>query len=116
MACLVALSVADGRLIAPVVARAGSTNRAAAGPPAPPPGLAYAWGTSQAGELGAGPLPNSTTPVAVKLPSGITPTAAAAGYLHGLALDTRGNAWAWGDNTYGELGTGKFTSSNVPLA
>ncbi|MFT3841926.1 MAG: Ig-like domain-containing protein [Myxococcaceae bacterium] len=40
----------------------------------------------------------------------------AAGYDHVLALDDQSNLWAWGSNTYGQLGSsGPGTSSNVPV-
>jgi len=36
------------------------------------------------------------------------------GGTFGVAVDTRGIAWAWGDNSAGELGTGD-TDSRAPL-
>ena len=36
------------------------------------------------------------------------------GYGHYLALDISGGLWAWGDNTYGQLGDGTTTSGSVP--
>ena len=38
-----------------------------------------------------------------------------AGTRHSLALDNNGNVWAWGDNTYGELGNGTTNNSSTPL-
>ncbi|MCM1295859.1 MAG: hypothetical protein NC311_09985, partial [Muribaculaceae bacterium] len=39
----------------------------------------------------------------------------AVGDGHVLALDSFGQVWAWGDNTYGQLGNGTTTGSNVPV-
>jgi alpha-tubulin suppressor-like RCC1 family protein len=40
----------------------------------------------------------------------------AAGASHTVALKSDGTVWAWGDNTYGQLGTGgTYTSSNIPV-
>ena len=32
-----------------------------------------------------------------------------AGYTHSLALDVNQNVWAWGDNSYGQLGNNKIS-------
>jgi alpha-tubulin suppressor-like RCC1 family protein len=42
-------------------------------------------------------------------------TAVAAGADHSLAVRADGSVWAWGDNTYGELGTNSTTSSTSPV-
>ncbi|MGZ4033504.1 MAG: RCC1 domain-containing protein, partial [Bacteroidia bacterium] len=41
--------------------------------------------------------------------------AIAGGWEHSLALKNDGTVWAWGDNTYGQLGNGTYTNSNVPV-
>ena len=40
----------------------------------------------------------------------------AAGGLHSVALQTDGSVIAWGDNSFGQLGNGSFTSSAAPVA
>lgn len=66
-----------------------------------------AWGTNNDGELGIGTrTPLSDTPVQVKLPSGVTVTAARAGCQDSVALTSKGTALAWGDDTFGTLGDG----------
>src|SRR5690349_996888 len=57
-------------------------------------------------------------PVAVTMPAGVTFTTVAAGASHSLALDTAGRAWAWGDNVYGQLGSGTNATgrSSTPVA
>ena len=69
-------------------------------------GSVWAWGDNNRGQLGDGTLTNSSLPVPVQVPTGVTFTYVAAGGTHSLALDSMGNVWAWGDNTYGQLGDG----------
>ena len=101
-------------------------------------GNIYAWGFNADGELGDGTdtgpdvcpingpgqpgptVPCSTTPVKVSLPSGVTPTAIAAGGANqepgtGYAIGSDGNLYAWGSNSSGQLGDGNTTNSDVPV-
>ena len=79
-------------------------------------GHEYAWGANPYGALGNGTdLNDSSTPVEVSLPSGVTPTAIAAGYETGYAIGSDGHLYAWGDNIYGELGDGGGSSSSTPV-
>ena len=79
-------------------------------------GQVLAWGYNFSGQLGNGTTTNSSTPVAVSLPSGTTVTAIAGGGHHSLALTSTGQVLAWGYNTYGELGNGTITQSSTPVA
>jgi alpha-tubulin suppressor-like RCC1 family protein/uncharacterized protein YegL len=47
--------------------------------------------------------------------SAVTPTAVAAGYDHSLAIGNNGKVYAWGYNTYGQLGNGSTTSTTTPV-
>jgi len=81
-------------------------------------GLA-AWGTNSSGQLGNGTTTPSHVPVAVSTAgvlAGKTVIAVAAGQSHSFALCGDGTLAAWGSNTYGQLGNGGSTSSNVPVA
>jgi alpha-tubulin suppressor-like RCC1 family protein len=69
-------------------------------------GTAYAWGANFDGELGTGGTVSSHVPVPVQFPAGVTPTAISAGQYHNLALGSDGALYAWGDNTWGQLGNG----------
>ena len=79
-------------------------------------GHAWAWGLNVDGELGNGTTTNSSVPVAVSMPHGVTFHDISAGTESVLALDSTGHAWAWGLNGDGELGNGRTTNSSVPVA
>jgi alpha-tubulin suppressor-like RCC1 family protein len=74
-------------------------------------GAAYCWGFDESGQLGDGnfmsSLPNGVA-TAVQAQGLGTVTALAAGSGHTCAL-TSGNLKCWGDNSYGEIGTGVFS-------
>jgi alpha-tubulin suppressor-like RCC1 family protein len=72
-------------------------------------GNLYSWGDNLEGELGTGELPtynqtgfqctaacNSTTPVKVDFPSGLSPIAISVGAEHDLALASNGSIYEWG--------------------
>ena len=78
-------------------------------------GKTWAWGQNNRGQLGNKNIPQgdfnkkamSSIPVPAQYPTTegvITAVQVSAGAQHSLAIDKSGNAWAWGDNTYGELG------------
>jgi alpha-tubulin suppressor-like RCC1 family protein len=78
-------------------------------------GTVVAWGDNEAGQLGIGSAVEQVqAPVAVKGLTGVK--AISAGMNFSLALLTNGTVMAWGNNESGQLGTGKFTPSNVPVA
>ena len=75
----------------------------------------FGWGYNSFGQVGDGaPKTRQLTPVAV---SDLTDVLAlAAGATHSLALRSDGTVWAWGqNNTSGDLGTGNFSNSSVPV-
>ena len=78
-------------------------------------GNVYAWGLNNDGQLGNGTTTNSSTPVHVLLPTGITATAISAGMNHSLAIGSDGNIYAWGYNGFGQLGNGTTTTSSIPV-
>jgi alpha-tubulin suppressor-like RCC1 family protein len=77
-------------------------------------GTVWAWGSNSAGQLGS--TITITGPTQVALSGGATMTGIvhiAAGGNVSLALTGDGRVWAWGDNTYGQLGT--ITTTNLAL-
>lgn len=83
-------------------------------------GQAWGWGDNQNGELGIGTAGGSyADPRTVLMPLEVSFVDIAAGDDHALAVDHNGDAWAWGNNTSGELGTGSITaneSSPAPVS
>lgn len=77
-------------------------------------GTVWTWGRNLHGQLGLGEdVRRSATPVAV--PGLRNVTTVACGGRHTLALAKGGVVWAWGDNEYGQLGTGNRNTSPLPV-
>lgn len=82
-------------------------------------GLVFAWGSNDNGQLGDGTTTDRTVPVAVLTDgalAGKTVVAIAAGEDHSIALTSDGMVYAWGRNTYGQLGDGTTTQQTNPVA
>jgi len=79
-------------------------------------GAIYTWGYNGYGQLGDGSNLQRQLPSAVVLPSGKLFSVVVAGSSFMAALSTDGLGYAWGINSDGELGTGSYSSSNVPVA
>jgi alpha-tubulin suppressor-like RCC1 family protein len=85
-------------------------------------GKLYAWGDDYYGELGNGMSGDgaggtalmSDTPVVVSLPAGVTPVTIAGGGGCAYAISSNGTLYAWGFNTYGQLGDGTTTNNSTP--
>ncbi len=73
----------------------------------------YCWGANFAGQLGEGSsVGSSSSPIA------ISPTLdfaqVSTGGAHTCALNTAGQAYCWGNNDYGQLGTGTIDQESTP--
>ncbi|EKD41308.1 MAG: regulator of chromosome condensation RCC1, partial [uncultured bacterium] len=81
-------------------------------------GHVYAWGRNNRGQLGDGTTTDSSKAISVSGSFGTSGsdfvTQVAAGWATSYALTTDGKVWAWGDNTYGQLGDGT-TSADPSL-
>jgi alpha-tubulin suppressor-like RCC1 family protein len=82
-------------------------------------GTVWAWGNdsfadgNDAGQLGAGtPLYEIDSPTQSLVASDTMIVAIACGDYHSLALDVSGNVWGWGDNEFGQIGSGAATGSD----
>lgn len=69
-------------------------------------GQAVAWGNGRYGQLGNGLKVNEPLPVYVSTPAGVTFTDVVAGGSASYGIDTDGNLWAWGNNSFGQAGAG----------
>lgn len=88
-------------------------------------GTLWAWGSNSSNQLGTG-----TTKLSEPLPvlvgagysqvsaggiTGVEGIALPFGNTHTLALKTDGTLWAWGQNTYGQLGDGTTATRSTPV-
>ena len=85
-------------------------------------GNTWAWGQNSHGQLGngttSGEFNGNPVPVRVQYPKNagtVTATQISARGRHSLALDKEGNAWAWGYNSYGQLGDGTTNNRTIPV-
>jgi alpha-tubulin suppressor-like RCC1 family protein len=82
-------------------------------------GSVYAWGLGNAGQLGDGGTGNSfTKPVKVRFPAGVKIASLPTDVMPfdtGLAVDTKGHVWGWGDNQGGELCLGNHNRHLTPV-
>jgi|GEM_PF-4373017 len=78
-------------------------------------GKVWSWGFNGDGQLGSGSNISSNIPVPVMGLDNVKVTAISAGYDNTVALDSDGRVWSWGNNGYGQLGSGSNISSNIPV-
>jgi alpha-tubulin suppressor-like RCC1 family protein len=90
-------------------------------------GHVWAWGRDDLGQMGNGTSGHDSSGntlisnVPVEVPSLSEITAIAAGWNSAYALDSSGHVWAWGYNSYGQLGNGQSgnggtsADSSVPV-
>jgi alpha-tubulin suppressor-like RCC1 family protein len=78
-------------------------------------GTVWAWGSNNDGQLGDGTTTPHSTPVQV---SGLTGgQAVTVGYQDTfVATSSVGTVWAWGDNSFGQLGDGTTTPRLSPVS
>jgi alpha-tubulin suppressor-like RCC1 family protein len=81
-------------------------------------GAAYCWGYNDDGQLGDGTTTASNEGGPQAVIGGLKFASIKAGEYHTCAITTRGAAYCWGYNVYGELGDGTTTDSrnNGPQA
>nr|XP_029507289.1 RCC1 and BTB domain-containing protein 1-like isoform X7 [Oncorhynchus nerka]XP_029507359.1 RCC1 and BTB domain-containing protein 1-like isoform X7 [Oncorhynchus nerka] len=75
----------------------------------------YGWGYNGNGQLGLGNNGNQLTPCRLVGLQGLCVLQIVSGYAHSLALTDEGLLYAWGTNTYGQLGTGNKSNQLSPV-
>lgn len=75
----------------------------------------WAWGYNFDGELGDGTNETYLENTPRHIGSGTDWRSIAAGPFHSLGIKSDGTLWAWGWNTYGQLGDGTSTDKNTPI-
>lgn len=82
-------------------------------------GKLWTWGHNNRGQMGDGTNTNSPFPVPVDT-SGVLADKYIVdiftGHYHAVALDSDGEAYAWGMNSHGQLGDGTLTQQDSPVA
>ncbi|XP_033957200.1 RCC1 and BTB domain-containing protein 1 isoform X2 [Pseudochaenichthys georgianus] len=78
-------------------------------------GEVYGWGYNGNGQLGIGNNGNQLTPCRLSALQGLCMQQIVSGYSHCLALTDEGLLYAWGANTYGQLGTGNKSNHLSPV-
>jgi alpha-tubulin suppressor-like RCC1 family protein len=77
-------------------------------------GTLWSWGANASGQLGLGSTGGThTTPSQITSATGFI--AISAGTSHALAIKSNGTVWAWGSNSYGQLGDGSTTTRTSPV-
>jgi len=77
-------------------------------------GAAYCWGSNASGQLGAGasgPV-QSSLPLTVAVPAGVSFVSLTAGTNHTCGLTGAGSLYCWGSDADGALGNGDATTAN----
>ncbi|GFY75775.1 RCC1 and BTB domain-containing protein 1 [Trichonephila inaurata madagascariensis] len=78
-------------------------------------GEVYGWGYNGNGQLGIGGNANQANPYRVSNLQGVVIQKIVCGYAHTMALTDEGVLYAWGANSYGQLGTGNKTNQVLPV-
>jgi alpha-tubulin suppressor-like RCC1 family protein len=76
-------------------------------------GEAYCWGFNSDGQLGDGTTTTSGVNGPQPVIGGLRFASISAGYELTCGLTSRGAAYCWGDNDYGQLGDGTTTDSDA---
>jgi len=77
-------------------------------------GTLWAWGNNDQGQLGLNNTTQRSSPTQVGSNTTWNKVRCAGGYS-GFGIKTDGTLWAWGTNSYGDLGQNNTTNSNSPL-
>jgi len=77
-------------------------------------GTLWAWGRNNYGQLGIGSTTQQNSPVLVGTSTDLWKSVSV-GYHHSVGIKEDGTLWAWGRNTYGQLGIGAAPNKSSPV-
>jgi alpha-tubulin suppressor-like RCC1 family protein len=77
-------------------------------------GTLWGWGFNESGQVGDGTTINKSSPIQIGTLTNWG-TALVTGVTYMYNIKTDGTLWAWGSNTYGELGNGTSTFRSSPV-
>ena len=77
-------------------------------------GSLWLWGANTAGQLGDNTVTRKSSPIQT-ISAGTNWKLVACGRYHTAAIKTDGTLWAWGQNTYGQLGDNTVTFRSSPI-
>jgi len=78
-------------------------------------GTLWAWGNNTYGQLGTGDTVQRSIPTQVYATGNNYWTQVSAGAYHTVGIQSPGTLWAWGLNTYGQVGNNNTTNQNNPV-
>jgi alpha-tubulin suppressor-like RCC1 family protein len=78
-------------------------------------GTLWAWGSNYYGEMGIGIADTNSHPIPSQIGTENNWINISCGFGHVLAIKSNGTLWAWGLNSYGELGNGTTVSETNPI-
>ena len=78
-------------------------------------GTLWAWGRNESGQLGVGGVADSVADhyLPTQIGAAMNWISVSAGGSHTVAIRADGTLWAWGRNTFGQLGIGQATSAGT---
>ncbi len=77
-------------------------------------GTLWSWGDNVAGQLGNGVMDRDYNPIATQVGTDRDWKMITASWYNSYALKNDGSLWAWGSNSFGEVGDGTRTERAVP--
>jgi alpha-tubulin suppressor-like RCC1 family protein len=78
-------------------------------------GQLYAWGLNSSGQLGDNTNTGKSSPILVSGPTNTSWSAVGGGRDHSLGITITGQLYAWGSNTFGQLGDITVVSKSSPI-